>query len=127
MPLLSQRLYGETPSIEQPITITHGFTLGYSPLYRSTSGMSSPLVHFLLVTFFSHRETTRATTWPPNKDGDKRFYLSKGTRCVPTPPQFCHSLFPDESDLASICYSVFFLHRNKDLWGEDGTPLTPAK
>lgn len=126
MPLLSQRLYGETPSMNQPIAITHGFTLGYSPLYRSTSGMSSPLVHFLLVTFFPTEKRLELRHGLLTRTAINDFTCRKARGACPQ-PQFCHSLFPDESVLESICYSVFFLHRNKDLWGEDGTPLTPAK
>lgn len=54
--------------------------LGYSLQYRSMSGeMNLYQCSVIFLTMF-HSETTRATTWPPNKEGDKPFYLPKGMR-----------------------------------------------
>ncbi|KAF7360757.1 Cytochrome P450 [Mycena venus] len=53
---------------------------------------------------YNLRETTRDTTWPPNKAGEKPYFIPAKT---------------------SVCYSVWLLHRNVDLWGPDAMTEGP--
>jgi len=55
---------------------------------------------------FNVRESVHATTWPNPDPNDKPFYIPAGTR---TP------------------YSVFMMHRRKDLWGPDAEEFDPDR
>ncbi|KAF8350986.1 cytochrome P450 [Amanita rubescens] len=54
---------------------------------------------------FNMRATTTATVWP-SKDGERPFYIPANTK---TP------------------YSVFLMHRRKDLWGPDAESFDPDR
>ncbi|KAF9450762.1 cytochrome P450 [Macrolepiota fuliginosa MF-IS2] len=52
------------------------------------------------------RETVNATTWPNPDPNDKPFHLPAGTK---------------------VAYSVFVMHRRKDLWGPDAEEFDPDR
>ena len=52
---------------------------------------------------FNVRFATAPTVWP-SPEGD--YYIPKGTRCL---------------------YSVFIMHRRKDIWGEDADDFKPER
>ncbi|KAL4245150.1 cytochrome P450 family protein [Abortiporus biennis] len=54
---------------------------------------------------FNVRTSTRATTWP-SQPGNIPWYIPQDTRCV---------------------YSVFVMHRRKDLWGPDALQFDPDR
>nr|BAL14712.1 cytochrom P450 [Phlebia brevispora] len=55
---------------------------------------------------FNVRYAINATTWPSLVPGGKPFYVPAGVRCL---------------------YSVFIMHRRKDLWGPDADKFDPDR
>jgi cytochrome P450 len=55
---------------------------------------------------FNVRQSIRNTTWPSNKPGEKPYFIPEGTMCL---------------------YSVWTMHRNKDLWGPDALEFDPER
>ncbi|KAJ6513501.1 cytochrome P450 monooxygenase pc-1 [Mycena vulgaris] len=55
---------------------------------------------------FNVRENIKATTWPSPDPNDKPFYIPAGSK---------------------LPYSVFMMHRRKDLWGPDAEEFSPDR
>jgi len=67
---------------------------------------SHTLITFISNSPFNIRISKKATTWPAKSPGEKPFYIPANTK---TP------------------YSVFLMHRRKDLWGLDAEEFDPDR
>ncbi|KAF8060193.1 cytochrome P450 monooxygenase pc-1 [Lyophyllum atratum] len=54
----------------------------------------------------NNRENIKETVWPSSEPGKKPIYIPAGTKCL---------------------YSVFLMHRDKDLWGPDAEEFDPDR
>jgi hypothetical protein len=65
-------------------------------------------------------ESVKASTLPATSPLDKPIYVPPRTRydCI-----FVLIFKHDAHNGPSVSYSVFLMHRRKDLWGPDGTPF----
>ena len=70
-----------------------------------------------MVSLDSHlRENIRPTSLPNPDPNDKPFYIPAGTKYV----LLARFKIVDSFAFFRIVYSVFMMHRRKDLWGSDG-------